>query len=202
MSGNNSIKTWHLLFRGFRQQEGDLSGMQHLWRKLLGQHGGPNTVVDCRAWWEDVDEIASNIFAHANSEPPTICLYGYSWGGFTAVKLARELLRRGLPVRYMVLSDAVYRHWYKLGQWRAFAPWSEIAVSDNVVEVYQFRQTCNRPRGHRLVADNPKATLIHAPVTIVHIPHENMDDLSMFHNLAEDVASGVLTCRDPMSDLL
>ncbi len=190
--GNEPIKVWHLLFRGLRQEEGDLSGMQRLWRELLSQHGGPDTVVDCRAWWENVNEIAENIFAHANSKPPIICLYGYSWGGFTAVKLARELLRRGLPVRYMVLTDAVYRHYYRLGHWRALVPWSEIIIPKNVVEVFWFRQTCDRPRGHRLVAEDPEATLIHSPDVNDHIPHFIMDDLREFHNLAEDVANGVV----------
>ena len=193
------IRTWHLLFRGFRQTEGDLSGVQRLWRELLRQHGGPDTMVDCRAWHEDVAEIAENICVHANgSTPPVICLYGYSWGGMTAVTLARQLNRRGLDVRHVVLSDAVYRHWYMLGQWRAMVPYSQILIPGNVQEVSWLRQTFNWPRGHQLVAEDANKTIIHKPIIMTAVAHAYMDDLAAFYSLAMRVARGQSPFREGM----
>ena len=52
----------------------------------------------------------------------------------------------------MLLSDAVYRHAYWLGNWRALVPWSVIEIPANVQRVTWFRQYSDRPQGHDLRA--------------------------------------------------
>lgn len=114
-------------------------------------------------------------------------LAGYSWGGYTAIKLAQQLAKRGLRVRHIILSDAVYRHHYWLGQWRALVPWTKIVIPKNVQEVTWFYQRQNLPRGHNIVALNGK-TIINPGISVHGITHKYMDDCDQFHEAVLRIA--------------
>lgn len=187
ISQRPAIHTWHVLCAGFLQREGDPNGFLRLWHELHAEHAGPDTCVLLRQWSDDTNRLAELIFRLCNRTAPCIVLYGYSWGGWSAVLLARQLQRRGLFVDHLVLCDAVYRHWYWLGQWRAFWPWKRIVIPANVAEVTWFRQRFDWPRGHDVVAEDGRETRVHEPRE-VRVAHVYMDDLAEFRATAKAIA--------------
>jgi thioesterase domain-containing protein len=186
----NAIHNWHILYSGFRQHAGLQTGMSRLWYEIRADLASPDTCVELRPWDEEYANMAEFVKLCQNETPPRIVLYGYSWGGFTATLLAKELQRRSLDVDHLVLCDAVYRHWYMLGWWRAFAVWKKIKIPANVRRVTWFRQQQSWPRGHALVAED-KATLID-PVRMLHADHVWMDDDPEFRKIAKQIAHGTL----------
>ena len=186
------VREWHIVLMGFLQQQGSVNGMVQLWGELLDAvDHRPGTRVECRPWNCDVADLAEVILkTRPANAPPRICLYGYSWGGMTAAKLCYELRRRGLRVDRVVLCDAVYRHWYPLGWWRAFAPWRSIRIPDNVRRVTVFQQRESLPCGHPIRADNPFRTTVDAP-RLLTTDHCWMDDHSEFHRACLQAALGV-----------
>ena len=79
----------------------------------------------------------------------------------------------------MVLSDAVYRHSYWLGNWRAMCPFSKIKIPANVEEVTWFKQKQNYPRGHNLKPESD-TTKINSPQELKY-KHKKMDESYLFH---------------------
>ena len=184
-----AIHIWHIVISGFLQNEGLPVGMVQLWRDLHQAHAGPDTCVTLREWNSDWNALAELIWRMRGERPPRIAIYSYSWGGMSAVLLARQLQRRGIDVQWMVLSDPVYRHWYPLGNWRTLVPWSEIIVPTNVDWVDWFRQRTNWPRAHRVVAADSDETHVSAPWMARHIDHSHMDDLVEFQKRCREVAN-------------
>jgi pimeloyl-ACP methyl ester carboxylesterase len=184
----NFVREWHIVLSGFLQKAGDVNGCVKIFLELHQVIQSPHARVELRPWSCDVGDMAEMIakLQHPD-ESPRICIYGYSWGGKTAENLARELHRRGLMVVEMVLCDAVYRHWYRLGQWRAFAPWSRIRIPRNVRHVTHFRQRQCYPMGHLVVAENKGWTIIE-PVKMLQCDHMWMDDSPEFRHACLDAA--------------
>lgn len=190
-----SILAWDIVISGFLQSEGTDNGMVRLWRELR-KHASPHRCVELRAWndnWRDLAKLIASTWNTMGGKTPVVRIYGYSWGGYSATILARELAKRGVPVRAMVLSDAVYRHWYWLGNWRAFAPWKTIRIPSNVEQVFWFRQSRDLPMGHKVRARDPRATTVHpvnSPTRTLsrYIGHTQMDDLAAFHAKCLEVA--------------
>jgi len=178
------MKKWHIVISGFMQSAGKPNGMVALWQKLHAEHAAPGTSVILRSWNDNFWDLAELIWRLRGPHNGTnVKVYGYSWGGMSAVILARLLGDRGIKIKEMVLSDPVYRHRYWLGQWRAFAPWSKIYIPPNVLNVTWLRQVKNLPRSHCLVADNPSETHISMPRTLSRT-HQYMDDAGVFHAAA------------------
>lgn len=195
-----AVREWHFVFGGFLQ---DLNGSRAngtlvLWGKLHNEMAAPDSVVEWHPWSANVDALAEKVLEFKNCTPPEICVYGYSWGGTTAMRFARSLRRRGLRVRVMVLADAVYRHWYTLGQWRALIPGAYLEVPDNVDRVDWFYQRGKRfslsrlltrlgsfvePAGHQLKAADPTATVITEGIKLNH-DHSHMDNSLEWHELS------------------
>ena len=189
MSNNHPINTWHVCISGFLQREGKMNGIVQLWSDLHFEHAGSNTRVELREWCGNWGNIAEWIWRMRPVEPPKINIYGYSWGGFSATLLSRQLAKRGLHVDNLVLSDAVYRHRYLFGQWRALVPWMKIKIPSNVKNVTWFRQWGNLPRGHTLVAEDPNSTIIRNPFEVRDgTTHQYMDDYRPFHDEAKKKA--------------
>lgn len=185
---------WHIVISGFLQHDGQPHGCVALWNRLRTLSDCSTQQVERMAWNDDVAALAEfihrlrpDLAGHDRQRAPLVNLYGYSWGGMTAVKLARALQRHGIEVPTLVLSDAVYRHWYWLGNWRAFVPWRKIVVPSNVKRVVWFVQRENWPRGHRLVAANPRTTKIEPPIGLG-LRHTDMDDAAAFHRAALEAA--------------
>ncbi|KKN11269.1 hypothetical protein LCGC14_1028260 [marine sediment metagenome] len=184
------IKNWIICICGFLQSEGTPNGVVGLWSWLHSEHSVPDTRVELRAWNDRWSELAELIWRMRPADNHvSVKIVGYSFGGYSATLLAKELGKRGIEVRAMVLSDPVYRHWHRLGWWRAMWPWSEIKIPSNVREVWWFRQRQNLPRGHELVAEKPRNTTIHEP-RVLKRDHAWMDDAAEFKNTAMVVARG------------
>ena len=174
------IRKWVICVSGFLQDRSKPTGMARLWRDL---HDivGPESQVLLLNWDDNVREYAEMIWQFSNESPePAIAIFGYSWGGSTAVNLAAALRKRGLSVGCMVLSDPVYRHWWLPRRWTSMLDWMSIRVPDNVRKVVWFRQRENKPAGHDLVpADRTKTTIY--PAVEATLTHQYMDDYRPFH---------------------
>lgn len=183
-----TVKKFHIVISGFLQYEGRPNGMIRLWRDLSREHAGPNTLVLMRTWDDNMDTLAELIWRLA-ADDVSIKIYGYSWGGAASVRLARQLHKRGIAVAAMVLSDAVYRHSYWLGNWRAFIPWIKIIIPWNVKYVRWFRQKSSwwKISGHEVIAHFPDTTTVIAH-DVASVSHAYMDDLLAFHLTARAVA--------------
>ncbi len=183
----NHIARWHILISGFLQATGEPTGLQRLWLRL-GRLRDPSTCVLLQPWDADVANLAELIWLCRPAEKsPAVKIYGYSWGGSTAVRLARQLKKRGIAIRWMVLCDAVHRpRWWPL-RWMALLPWMRIRIPDNVEEVWWCRQYENLPRGHGVVADDPGKTAVAGPLVATN-EHSYMDELREFQEAAELIA--------------
>lgn len=192
------IAEWHILLSGFLQRAGDINGVVLIWdelRKLV-----PEAEVQLHGWDANLPDLAELIARLSPSfTGPRVNLYGYSWGGQSAVLLARELRRRGVVVQHLVLSDAVYRHWYRLGWWRAFLPGVRIIVPDNVRRVTHFRQRQSRPKGHAVTAENPGRTMMD-PVVWLPVDHMWMDDAAEFRAACVAAAKGLANAETVSSN--
>ncbi len=135
-----------------------------------------------------MDTLAELIWRLA-TDTVSVKIYGYSWGGAASVRLARQLHKRGIEVEAMVLSDAVYRHSYWLGNWRAFFPRIKIVVPWNVKRVYWFFQKDSwwKISGHWIIAHFPDATTVFE-YPKASVSHAYMDDLRAFHSVSDTVS--------------
>lgn len=177
-----------ILISGFRQSLCDFtsSGLLDCYRMLRGRLRNSRD-VDCHmlTWDADMDMFADFIKGlHSVNDldltrgvgmspisAPKVVIAGYSWGGAAAIRLAKAF--GPLAVEHLILVDPVYRHWYWLGQWRAFWPWKRLDVSTNVKNVTWMRQDYDFPRSHHVVRHPP--TRLHGPYTI-DLPHRKIDN--------------------------
>lgn len=189
MTRINTIDCWHLVFAGFLQDEGEATGCLRLYREMHGIFASSGCAVELCEWNRRVDPIATRIARLTNGHLPIVCLYGYSWGGQTAVNLSWELARRGFVVRHMVLCDAVRRHRYWLGNWRAFWPGSKVVVGPTVLDVEWFVQHNDWPRGHEVVAAEKSRTRIAPPHNTGSVTHAHMDEYRPWIDCCLDVAA-------------
>ncbi len=186
------FQKFHIVISGFLQNEGKPNGMVRLWGDLYREHACGDTLVMMKTWNDNMDSLAEFIWRMADDRP-IIKVYAYSWGGVAAMKLAKALKKRGLIIQAMVLSDAVYRHSYWLGNWRAFVQCFRIAVPSNVNVVWWFRQKSKfgKLSGHDITVDRDAIgfdmPVILAP-TWCKCSHQYMDDNLKFHNKVLEVA--------------
>ena len=182
-NGTLPVNRWVILCSGFLQDEGQLTGMVSLWRKIAVACHDEQTVVELRPWHtskQSWGELAEKIWRFRPSgQRPRVVIATYSWGVNGGLTLARELLKRGITVNNFVSSDGVYRHGYFLGQWRALVPWSRIKVPRNVQVLDCYRQTNNLPKGHLFVAESDYSTV--KDCVVIDRTHQYMDDAEEFH---------------------
>ena len=187
---------WHQCISGFTQTERRCHGVLKLSEKLHAC-GYNNHVsrVSLRPWNSDWSETAEHIWLigqHHRAEV-VVNIYAYSWGvGWGAVKLCRELKKRGVMVNALVSADGVYRHPLLCLRWlsllkrdRTFAP--VIRIPSNVREVICFHQSLNQPQGHRIVGDEDFSGIIRPSVEI-NATHQYVDDSDHFHSAAMHAA--------------
>lgn len=186
------MREWHVIISGFQQKSGTLNGTVQIWDDLMKVASGHDCArVELLRWDDNIANLAELISRLCPADSmPLINIYGYSWGGMTAANFARELRRRGIPVNHIVLCDAVYRHWYWLGQWRAFVSAWSIRIPENVHKVTQFRQRKSLPMGHAIKADNPGKTKV-GPIHWLNADHCWMDDQYAFRKACYDAAKTI-----------
>jgi len=191
-----TINTWHICIQGFLQKSSGNNGIARLSFRLiemLSPH--PEHRVELLTFDSDCDNMAETIFRYSylNGVVPTINIYGYSWGGMATARLCQLFRERGLPVNSVVLADPVYRHWYWLGQWRAFIPWIPIKIVNVKNPVWWSRQFENYPRAHNVIAGDG-STKVLEPVVLT-ATHANMDDQGAFLRQCEDAARATIEVR-------
>lgn len=178
----------HICVSGFSQNCGYYHGILKLRESLLtaGHSEGVASRVWYLPWTSNFRRVANElgIICNQHGIRPQVMIAGYSYGGWGAIQLAKELSRSGIFVRSMVLSDPVARPWFwprplpavssMLGRRFSFA----LRVPSNVLQLFSFYQIDNRPQGHKLIVRPP--TLQHKPVRL-DLPHTEMDDAEAFH---------------------
>lgn len=190
----------HVLVSGFTQGYGRWHGILELAERmrLAGHCYGVDSRVLYYTWRENWRHVAEYCFALTEQFQvhPLICIYAYSWGGgYAAPRFARQLQRRNLPVRAMVLSDPIFWHPVWPLRWRALTNWNWpllgqpiIRIPHNVREVWTFQQAVTRPSGHRIIADN--GCEIHPRVQLM-MDHQHMDSAWEFHERCLAVANQI-----------
>jgi len=184
---------WHVCISGFWQRIGEPSGMWKVSQKLNHLHG-PRSRVVLLQWNDCMWSAAEWIWLTSNGKGQRINVYAYSWGGgWGAMEFARECRKRQMKVESMVLSDAVYRSPI-LPPWIVFNPLSlsslyrpRIKVPDNVMNLWAFRQTSNRPSGHQFILSE-NTRLQQETVLTDGVEHSYMDDLPAFHDKCVEVS--------------
>lgn len=193
MMSNCPVERWCNIITGYTQHGGTPTLLNSLAHELENRFCGPGVRVRQHAWNDNWTHYAEAV-RRSSTYAPKVVAVGYSWGGgWGLVKLAQALDGYGIKIAKAVLVDPVYRHPYPWGQWRAFLPFIPIAIPANVGEVWQFRQTTNWPCGHRLMAEDPKATTIHDARIVINARHDQMDDHATCINFARQIAEGVLS---------
>lgn len=197
----------HRVIRGYRQRGRLLSGSDCLIEKL-DEFRGRGTHIACLDWDDDMESEAAEIARHAPADAwPIVCLYPYSWGfGWGAMRLAKALAKYDIDVYAMVVCDGVYRHSYRLGDWRALWQRSVIRLPDNVYahNVRLFVQQNTWLRGHRVEcsAGQPIAPNVIEEIEVpcgsgfvVRTPatHYNLDESKDWHDACIEAARCVHT---------
>lgn len=172
------INRWIYIIPGFLQNRGTDNGMVSLWKSLHMVYSTYATRVELAHWNSDWRAHAECINRMCGGDHGKIVIAGYSWGGYSAT-IAREPAKHGQKVQQMVLCDAVYRHNYWLGNWRAMCPLSKISIPANVEEVTWLKQRKNYPRGHKLKPESD-TTKINKPIELMY-KHQKCDDSYLFH---------------------
>ena len=173
------INKWIYVIPGFLQDRGGDNGMVSLWKSLHMMYSDYSTRVELAHWNSDWRAHAECINRMCCTDYAKVVIAGYSWGGYSSTLLAKELAKHGQKVKQMVLCDAVYRHKYWLGNWRALWPYSKIKIPKNVEEVTWFKQERNYPRGHKLKPESD-ITKINSPIELKY-KHQKCDDSYVFH---------------------
>lgn len=188
---NGKIDSWHVLIMGLWQETDEPVGLLRLFGEILQmtEANRVGTRVEIRPHDADFAKFAEKIHLLSSADPK-VYIYCYSWGGghgtFGRKGLTRELNKRGIKVKLVIPCDIVYHGWLGVRwiQWRI--PYKKIMVPANVESVHPwFRQEIDFPRGHDLVAEDPSATTISAPV-VLHRGHKYMDEAPQFWNAVLD----------------
>lgn len=176
---------WIVCIGGRYQDPGELSGLERL-AVHLNALRSRDTQVLFLAWNHDWAGFAEHIWATGIEGATRLWIFAYSHGaGHGAVQLAEELGRRtdGMPIEHCVLADPVFRgrHWWS--RWLVFLRPLVITVPDNMRHVVYTRQERYWPRGHRVVAADPRATRIEETRVDRRRDHLHMDDSRDFWQL-------------------
>lgn len=180
------VHNWRIVLGGFLQSQFELNGSVRLWRKAHSEFTNSVTVVQFSPWNTDPRQLAELILQlDHQDDDPDIRIAAFSWGGALAVRLCRQLQRRGLRVRRLVLCDPVYRHSYWLGNWRALFSGIPIRIPTNVDVVDYLFQRQSKPMGHQIeLVGGP--SVIRSAVQL-ESDHMWMDDAPEYHQLVEEV---------------
>jgi hypothetical protein len=186
---SSHITKWIIPISGFSQNKTRTTGIDRLWLKVRGHADGNASVLPPQVWNSDWKSVARWIWSMSSHDfRPEIYVFSYSYGcGHGFSKLSRCLGNYGLTVDCAVLSDPVYRSWYR--PWRSILPRKytpSIVIEANVKEVFIFRQSLNIPQGADIVKTDKSKTFIHEPVELQY-RHAGMDDTLEFHSRCESV---------------
>lgn len=185
------INNRHIVITGFLQNIATPNGMDKVYMNLLNFQDR-NTTVDMKVWNSHWKEYARFIERTGPShyDKHDIRCYCYSWGcGYGFVRLAKELRKLGIKIKYAVFSDPVY--YPGILKYRALFNLIKepvITIPDNVENVYYYRQNTNRPKGSVCVAEDTVKTKIYDLGILPGVIHQSMDDSPYFRDQCLKVA--------------
>lgn len=183
------IPAWHVVISGFTQTLRQPTGCQQLWDVLRRARRESDAAVLLQPWNADWAGLADLIWRFRPAEPPRVYCYAYSWGGgWGFPQLACELGERGIEIAHAVLCDAVYRPRLNLLAPIALTPIPRIVVPANVRLVDWYRQETGLPKGHQVVAADPRRTTVRPGVLLRGVTHHFMDDQSAWWRKCLEVA--------------
>lgn len=187
------VKSWLYVITGYLQTRGTRTRLVGLWKRLHDCYASPSTVVALCPWSTDWDAEAEFVYRlSCKFGRPSVRVFAYSWGaGWGFTRFACALGRRSIHVTDAVLSDPVYRHGYRLGNWRALVRWPRIAIPPTVRRAEYFTQDAGWLRGHKLRAVGPN-TILEGPREVVRSTHGAMDERPEFLNRCLEVAADVV----------
>lgn len=162
-------------FNGHGQRNRPTTGVGKLLLRV--KHASIGNETWLFAWRHNTRTLASWIKCARPGD--SISIVGFSYGGYSAVLLCRELQRLGVRVNHLYLIDAVARPWRRVGSLRSLIDhywW--ISVPRNVWQVTSWRQQINYPRGHKIVCESRATT--HNQYTL-NVPHSQADDNDQVH---------------------
>lgn len=196
------IPLWHLVISGFTQKLEHPNGCQNLWNAIRrARRDCYEAATRLDPWNSDWAGIAELVWRFRPTDrPPAVFVYAYSWGGgWGFPQLAEQLADRGIEIEHAVLSDAVYKSPLRLLAPLSLTPWPEIRVPENVREVDWFYTRNGLPAGHKVVAANPKRTLINPGVLMPGVTHHYADDQPCWWLKSLEVASSARAAEPPGS---
>jgi pimeloyl-ACP methyl ester carboxylesterase len=179
------IGKWIVCINGYTQGDRWRTGVGRIYREILAGCSNGDTSLALRSWRDDVAAIATNVLEWGTDKPELI-IVGYSYGGWSAVRLCRELEARGIGVASLVLIDAVWRPWQRFASWRSLLDGWTIVVPANVKHVLTWRQKVSRPRGHLVVAADDTKT--HIDSITLNVGHAYADDQPEVRRAALQIA--------------
>ena len=161
------IRNWINCFNGYTQGSRWRTGVGRIHREILSTCSGPDTFVNLCSWRDDVSQLADTIHEWSDDERRVVCI-GYSYGGYTAVLLCRELEKRGIEVAHLLLIDAVWRYWSKIASPGSLFENHKIVVPGNVKKVTSWRQRKGKPYGHPVVVNESKTATDFRTLNVAH----------------------------------
>lgn len=181
---------WVVLLMGFTERLAAPTGMEQIWREVRAEADQDTVIVTPFEWWEDTRGMID--FIRRNSDtPPELMVIAYSWGcGWAFTHLAEDAWRAGVPIRYAVLCDPVYRS-RLMPSWLPFNPISispvfrpPITIPPSVERVEWVRQRKDlRVRGHDLIEADRNKTVI-GKGRYLEYNHTQIDESPEFRALA------------------
>jgi len=177
------VTRWIVCIAGWQQNEGQTTGLEELQDRLHRRCSNRSTRVVLRAWNDSPSHIAERIFRRRpNDGQPAVVIIGYSYGGYSAVLLARQLQRRGIEVETMLLCDAVWRPSRWCPSVLSLLPWWTLRVPGNVRRLYSWRQKTNKPSGHAIALED--TSTLWSTRSVVGTTHRYMDENPEFVSIS------------------
>jgi hypothetical protein len=179
---------FHICVSGFTQDRGYYHGILRLREALVdaGHADGKTGRVWYETWTANWGMVAADLsqVCITHGYIPVVTVSGYSYGGYGAINVCKELALRGIDVQVLNLCDPVGRRWWwprplpaitsMLSRDMAFT----LPIPGNVLIVNEFFQKTNRPQGHRIKLTDGTKRGVYVQLDRT---HQRMDDAPEFH---------------------
>ncbi len=177
------ITKFAIVISGYTQDETQATGSRRLWRRLHDDFKGTDVQTMLVSWNHDMRKLAGWINYLRDGGEAVVVVACYSWGvGHGFVKLANQLLKRGIKIVMAICADGVYHPaWYAPWRYyfvRWFRGYVSITLPRNVQAVEWSTQENEWPYGHDIVADHfgvPRA------IPRLREVHQSMDEDAWYH---------------------
>jgi len=167
------VERWIVCVGGLGQDEPGRHGIDEIQDAVFRQCTCEFTRVPRMSWRDSPKAIARRIF---NRRPvghqPRVVLIGFSYGGWTAVLIARELEGLNVPVETLLLIDAVWRPLAWLPSLTSLMRRWKIDLPANVGACYAWRQKRSTPCGHDIDPGRVRQFTEHT----LNVPHDEIDE--------------------------